>query len=102
MLFSGPKDVKDLFSVLKDSASEVSQSNTAIKHQVLLHTLLLGFLVFSFVFSEALQIWILNRNFPRIKTIKRIFCARHYASSEFYSSSSFVVYVPYGEVNFLT
>jgi nuclear pore complex protein Nup205 len=46
MLFSGPKDVKDLFSVLKDSASEVSQSNTAIKHQVLLHTLLLGFLVF--------------------------------------------------------
>jgi hypothetical protein len=46
MLLSGPKDVKDLFSVLKDSASEVSQSNTAIKHQVLLHTPLLGFLVF--------------------------------------------------------
>jgi len=46
MLFSGPKDVKDLFSVLKDSASEVSQSNTAIKHQVLLHTLLLDFLLF--------------------------------------------------------
>ncbi|CAI8589519.1 unnamed protein product [Vicia faba] len=41
-----PKDVKDLFSVLKDSASEVSQSNTAIKHQItfsLLFALVIAF-----------------------------------------------------------
>lgn len=34
MLFSGPKDVKDLFSVLKDSVSEVSESSATIKYQV--------------------------------------------------------------------
>ena len=33
-LFSGPKDIKDIFSVLKDSASEVSESNATVKHQV--------------------------------------------------------------------
>lgn len=43
---TSPKDVKDLFSVLKDSASEVGQSNTAIKHQItfsLLFALVIAF-----------------------------------------------------------
>ncbi|XP_004515149.1 nuclear pore complex protein NUP205 isoform X2 [Cicer arietinum] len=43
---TSPKEVKDLFSVLKDSVSEVSQSNTAIKHQIsfsLLFALVIAF-----------------------------------------------------------
>lgn len=44
MLFSGPKDVKDLFYVLKDSVSGVSESNTTIKHQV--HSYPIGSLYF--------------------------------------------------------
>ncbi|XP_019419243.1 PREDICTED: nuclear pore complex protein NUP205-like [Lupinus angustifolius] len=31
---TSPKDMKDIFSVLKDCASEVSQSNTTVKHQI--------------------------------------------------------------------
>ncbi|OIV97223.1 hypothetical protein TanjilG_02931 [Lupinus angustifolius] len=31
---TSPKDVKDIFSVLKDCASEVSVSNTTVKHQI--------------------------------------------------------------------
>ncbi|CAJ2632760.1 unnamed protein product [Trifolium pratense] len=43
---TSPKDVKDLFSILKDSASEVSQSNIALKHQItfsLLFALVIAF-----------------------------------------------------------
>lgn len=68
MLFSDPKDVKDLFSVLKDSASEVSQSNTAIKHQVLVHTLLLDFSVL--VLFSVKHYRFVFQNFISIKTIK--------------------------------
>ncbi|GLT65704.1 hypothetical protein SLA2020_381180 [Shorea laevis] len=31
---ASPKDIKDIFSNLKDSAAELSQSNTTLKHQV--------------------------------------------------------------------
>ncbi|XP_022635214.1 nuclear pore complex protein NUP205 isoform X1 [Vigna radiata var. radiata] len=31
---TSPKDIKDIFSVLKDNASEVSESNTIVKHQI--------------------------------------------------------------------
>lgn len=31
--FAGPKDVKDIFSLVKDSAGEVSQINATLKHQ---------------------------------------------------------------------
>lgn len=31
--FVGPKDVKDIFSIVKDSAGEVSQTNATLKHQ---------------------------------------------------------------------
>lgn len=33
-MLAGPKDVKDIFSALKDSAAEVSESNEIVKHQV--------------------------------------------------------------------
>ena len=45
-MFSGPKDVKDISSALKDSASELSESNATIKHQVYRHTLVRGFVSF--------------------------------------------------------
>ncbi|KAH1127098.1 hypothetical protein GLYMA_06G222100v4 [Glycine max] len=41
-----PKDIKDIFSVLKDSASEVSESNATVKHQItfcLLFALVIAF-----------------------------------------------------------
>ncbi|TKY73179.1 nuclear pore [Spatholobus suberectus] len=43
---TSPKDVKDILSVLKDSASEVSESNTTVKHQItfcLLFALVIAF-----------------------------------------------------------
>ncbi|KAK7304174.1 hypothetical protein RJT34_15273 [Clitoria ternatea] len=43
---TSPKDVKDIFSVLKDSASEGSESNATIKHQItfsLLFALVIAF-----------------------------------------------------------
>ncbi|KAK8343860.1 hypothetical protein V6Z12_A07G042900 [Gossypium hirsutum] len=49
---TGPKDVKDVFSVLKDSAAELSESSDTIKHQIT-HSLLF-FLVIAFV-SDALS-----------------------------------------------
>lgn len=36
MLLAGPKDVKDIFAVLKGSASELGDSNDVLKHQVCL------------------------------------------------------------------
>jgi len=48
-LFSGPKDIKDIFSVLKDNASEVSESNAVVKHQVHFYILAkLNFIYFVF------------------------------------------------------
>ncbi|XP_012457900.1 nuclear pore complex protein NUP205 [Gossypium raimondii] len=49
---TGPKDVKDVFSVLKDSAAELSESSDTLKHQIT-HSLLF-FLVIAFV-SDALS-----------------------------------------------
>ncbi|ESW10307.1 hypothetical protein PHAVU_009G198200 [Phaseolus vulgaris] len=43
---TSPKDIKDIFSVLKDNASEVSESNTIVKHQItfcLLFALVIAF-----------------------------------------------------------
>ncbi|XP_020214281.1 nuclear pore complex protein NUP205 isoform X1 [Cajanus cajan] len=43
---TNPKDVKDIFSALKDSASEVSESNSTVKHQItfcLLFALVIAF-----------------------------------------------------------
>lgn len=43
---TSPKDVKDILSVLKDNASEVSESNTTVKHQItfcLLFALVIAF-----------------------------------------------------------
>lgn len=37
--FAGPKDIKDIFSTLKDCATEHSQSNMTLKHQVILYIL---------------------------------------------------------------
>jgi hypothetical protein len=37
VMFAGPKDIKDIFSNLKDSSAELSQSNTTLKHQVCIH-----------------------------------------------------------------
>ena len=37
MLLAGPKDIKDIFAVLKDSAGELSESNDVLKHQVCLY-----------------------------------------------------------------
>lgn len=39
VMFAGPKDIKDIFSTLKDCAAELSQSNTTLKHQVFLNDL---------------------------------------------------------------
>lgn len=36
MFYAGPKDVKDVFSALKDSAAELSESNDTLKHQACL------------------------------------------------------------------
>ena len=47
LLFAGPKDVKDIFSALKDSAAEHNGSNDTLKHQVLLK---LADHLFSFLF----------------------------------------------------
>ncbi|KAL5547863.1 hypothetical protein UlMin_003094 [Ulmus minor] len=49
---AGPKDIKDIFSVLKDSAGEVSESNAILKYQIT-HSLLFS-LVIAFV-SDALS-----------------------------------------------
>ncbi|XP_030954556.1 nuclear pore complex protein NUP205 isoform X1 [Quercus lobata] len=49
---TSPKDVKDIFSTLKDSAVELSQSNTTLKHQITFS--LLFSLVIAFV-SDALS-----------------------------------------------
>ncbi|TYH61328.1 hypothetical protein ES332_D07G044200v1 [Gossypium tomentosum] len=49
---TGPKDIKDVFSVLKDSAAELSESSDTLKHQIT-HSLLF-FLVIAFV-SDALS-----------------------------------------------
>ncbi|KAH1131571.1 hypothetical protein J1N35_002949 [Gossypium stocksii] len=49
---TGPKDVKDVFSILKDSAAELSESSDTLKHQIT-HSLLF-FLVIAFV-SDALS-----------------------------------------------
>ncbi|PON88993.1 Nucleoporin [Trema orientale] len=43
---TGPKDIKDIFSVLKDSAGELNESNDVLKHQItfsLLFSLLIAF-----------------------------------------------------------
>jgi hypothetical protein len=37
VMFAGPKEIKDIFSNLKDSVVELSQSNTTLKHQVFIH-----------------------------------------------------------------
>lgn len=49
---ASPKDIKDMFSTLKDSAAELSQSNTTLKHQITFS--LLFSLVIAFV-SDALS-----------------------------------------------
>lgn len=49
---ASPKDVKDLFSVLKDNAAELSTSNETIKHQIIYG--LLFSLVIAFI-SDALS-----------------------------------------------
>lgn len=49
---TSPKDVKDIFSTLKDSAAELSQSNTTLKHQITFS--LLFSVVIAFV-SDALS-----------------------------------------------
>lgn len=72
-LFSGPKDIKDIFSVLKDSASEVSESNATVKHQVHFYILAeLNFVYFIMFFGGVLELWFLNCNFLRIKLVQQI------------------------------
>ncbi|KAL1300925.1 hypothetical protein AAHE18_18G216100 [Arachis hypogaea] len=47
VLRTSPKDVKEIFSVLKDSAAEVSDNNATVKHQItfsLLFTLVIAFI----------------------------------------------------------
>ncbi|XLR42136.1 hypothetical protein HN51_020331 [Arachis hypogaea] len=47
VLRTSPKDVKEIFSVLKDSAAEVSDNNATVKHQItfsLLFTLVISFI----------------------------------------------------------
>lgn len=71
-LFSGPKDVKDILSVLKDSASEVSESNTTVKHQVHFYILVeLNFVYFILYFGGSLELWFLICNFTSIKQFNK-------------------------------
>ena len=57
VMFAGPKEIKDIFSNLKDSVVELSQSNTTLKHQVWIH-IHVDWTIFSFFFVPLKLGWI--------------------------------------------
>lgn len=55
-MLAGPKDVKDIFSALKDSAAEVSESNEIVKHQVFFSFYFLNRAKIIILFCQSLEI----------------------------------------------